>query len=131
VYALTKSGAQVTVLNRTVDKAKALATKFGAEFGELSPRVDTGRYKVIINTTPLGMPENLDTAPLLQNQLTNHQIIFETIYSPRETRLLKFAREVGCQVIEGPEMFLEQGAAQFKIHTGADAPREIMLSALG
>jgi shikimate dehydrogenase len=131
VYALTKSGAHVTVLNRTVDKAKALAAKFGADFGELSPQIDTGRYKVIINTTPLGMHESRDAAPLLSNQLADHQIVFETIYSPRETRLLKFAREVGCQVIEGQEMFLEQGAAQFKIHTGADAPREIMRSALG
>jgi shikimate 5-dehydrogenase len=77
------------------------------------------------------MPDNLDATPLLPIQLASHQIIFETIYSPRETRLLKFAREVGCQVIEGQEMFLEQGAAQFKIHTGADAPREIMLLALG
>ena len=131
VYALTKLGARVTVLNRTADKAKALATKFGADFGELSPQVDTTRYKVIINTTPLGMPDDLEASPLLPSQLGSHQIIFETIYSPRETRLLRLARQSGCQVVEGLEMFLEQGAAQFKIHTGTDAPREIMFSTLG
>ncbi|MFO0003574.1 MAG: shikimate dehydrogenase family protein, partial [bacterium] len=79
---------------------------------------------------PLGMPDNLDASPLLPSQLASHQIIFETIYSPRETRFLKLARQAGCQVVEGLEMFLEQGAAQFKIYTGTDAPREIMFGSL-
>lgn len=130
VYALTRAGSKVTVLNRTTDKAKLLADKFGASFKPLKHDSIFESYQVIINTTPLGMGELQDQTPLLRHQLTSDQVVFETIYAPRETLLLKAALAAGCQVIRGYEMFLEQGMAQFKLHTGIDAPKETMLKSI-
>ena len=130
LYACTMQGAAVTVFNRTLEKARALAHPLGAQAAPLSNETDVGEYEVIINTTPVGMAHNTDHSPIDTSQLSKQHTVFETIYTPRHTRLAQDARERGCEVILGIEMFVEQGAAQFELHTGVTAPKDVMRSAL-
>jgi 3-dehydroquinate dehydratase/shikimate dehydrogenase len=68
-------------------------------------------------------------ACLFENRLPGH-IVFDMVYNPSETVLLKRARSQGCTVVEGLEMFLEQAAEQFEIWTGESAPRSVMRQAI-
>jgi shikimate dehydrogenase len=130
LYACILQGASVTVFNRTLEKAQALAHPVGAHAAPLSNDADVGEYEVIINTTPVGMAHSADQSPIDTDQLSKQHTVFETIYSPRHTTLAQDARERGCEVILGVEMFVEQGAAQFELHTGVTAPKNVMIAAL-
>ena len=57
-------------------------------------------------------------------------VVFDTIYHPENTMLIKLARERGCQTVTGVDMFLRQAAVQFKLYTGQDAPIDVMVVAL-
>lgn len=129
-YACSQSGAIVTVLNRTADKAAKLAERYNGSWKQLTPDLDTSLFDVIINATSVGMGALSNRSPLLSSQLSSHQIIFETIYAPRETVLVQYARSANCTVITGDEMFVEQGAAQFELHTGRTAPLAVMQGSL-
>ena len=82
-------------------------------------------FDVILHATPLGQAPDKEGCFFQPDQL-NAPLIFETIYNPLETRLVKMARRRGLQVILGLEMFLEQAAAQFKLWTGRPAPLAVM-----
>jgi shikimate dehydrogenase len=125
-YACTNAGAHITIFNRTVAKAQQLAASYNSSFGELTNNLDIKSFDVLINTTALGMGALEGQAPIHAYQLASHQLVFETIYAPRETPLVRQALSVGCAVICGHEMFLEQGAAQFELHTKHKAPRSVM-----
>jgi len=126
VYACSQSGATVTVLNRTANRAAQLAETYKASWAQLTPEVDLGSFDIIINATPVGMGSLSGCSPLSRGQISSRQIIFETIYAPRETALVQHARAANCTVITGIEMFVQQGAAQFELHTGHPAPYEVM-----
>lgn len=130
VYACAQSGANVTIFNRTSSKAQLLANRHTAHWEELTASPDMSRFDVIINTTSVGMGDLKGRSPIPGAVFKEHQIIFETIYSPRETQLVKDGLLQGCSIITGEEMFLEQGAAQFELHTGRQAPRLAMKSLL-
>ena len=89
---------------------------------------------MIINATPLGMEGSRPQSPLDESDLRT-RYLFEMVYNPAETRLVKMARAKGIQIIPGTEMFVHQGARQFEIWTGKPAPVEDMhravLHALG
>lgn len=129
-YACCNAGALVTALNRTGDKAMRLAKSHQCSWDLLAPSTDLRGYDVVINTTSVGMEQQRDQSPLSASQICKHHLVFETIYAPKETLLLQYAQAAGCAVIRGEEMFLEQGAAQFELHTGQAAPREAMQRAL-
>src|SRR6267143_2092235 len=82
-------------------------------------------FDVIINATPVGMGNTRETP--LQDKEINARYVFDMVYDPAETRLLKLARERGAQVIPGIEMFVQQAARQFEIWTGKPAPGDEML----
>lgn len=81
---------------------------------------------VLLHCTPIGMhPEegvSLVPAALWHARLA----VFDAVYNPRRTRLLREAAAAGCRVIEGLEMFLGQAYVQFELWTGKPAPREVM-----
>ena len=135
LYACTSEGASVTIFNRSVEKASAIAEKFGCAVRSLDAATDLSTFDIIINTTSVGMSPNLDQSPISESAIRKHHIIFETIYAPNVTTLLKVSQIVGAQTITGLEMFLEQGVAQFQLHTGVKAPRnemeKILRNALG
>ena len=84
------------------------------------------RSQVLIHCTPLGMHPKVDGTCVPKNLLGSHLTVMDIVYNPRETRLLREAREVGCTTIPGLEMFLHQAAAQFELWTGQSAPTEVM-----
>ena len=79
----------------------------------------------IINATPVGMGNSRESP--LQDKEINARYVFDMVYDPAETRLMKLARERGAQVIPGIEMFVHQAARQFEIWTGKPAPWDEML----
>lgn len=120
VAAFAEYGSAVTVYNRTLDKATALAEQFGAEALPMDA-LGGQRHDVLINCTPLGMFPQTDATPLpkeKQDILAPGVVVFDTIYNPLETVLLRDAKAAGCVTIPGTEMFVRQGAAQFGLWTG-------------
>jgi len=124
VFGLKERGCEVYILNRTAGPAKKLARQARARTVK---RADLKKlsFEVIINATPVGMG-NTRESPLQEHEI-NARYVFDMIYDPAETRLLKLARERGAQVIPGIEMFVQQAARQFEIWTGKPAPGDEML----
>jgi 3-dehydroquinate dehydratase/shikimate dehydrogenase len=124
VFGLKERGCEVYILNRTAGPAKKLARQARAR---TLKRADLKKlsFDVIINATPVGMGNTRET-PLQEHEI-NARYVFDMIYDPAETRLLKLARERGAQVIPGIEMFVQQAARQFEIWTGKPAPGDEML----
>jgi 3-dehydroquinate dehydratase/shikimate dehydrogenase len=124
VFGLKERGCEVYILNRTAGPAKKLARQARAR---TLKRADLKKlaFDVIINATPVGMGNTRET-PLQENEI-NARYVFDMVYDPAETRLLKLARERGAQIIPGIEMFVHQAARQFEIWTGKPAPGDEML----
>jgi len=127
VFGLKERGAEVFILNRTTETAQKLARQAKARTVK---RVDMKKlsFDVIINATPVGM-KSAKESPLHEAEI-NAKIVFEMIYDPTETQLMRYARARGAQVIPGIEMFVQQAARQFEIWTGKPAPWDDMLRAV-
>lgn len=128
-YGLVEAGAEVIILNRTQSKAEQLAAEFGCQAGSLEEMAHLAA-DLLINGTSIGMAPQVEDIPIPPACLTSGMIVFDTIYNPARTRLLKEAKLRGCRTISGLEMFLHQAAAQFTLWTESEAPIEIMRSAL-
>ncbi|HEX5744170.1 MAG TPA: shikimate dehydrogenase, partial [Candidatus Saccharimonadales bacterium] len=129
-YGLVEKGAKVTVYNRTVEKARALAEEFGADSAGLDEVAAVKQADIIVNATSAGMSPNDGATPLPEEYISGGQIVFDSIYVPYETRLLKEAAARGARVIHGTEMLLAQAVEQFRLYTGYDAPEDVMRRAL-
>ncbi len=118
-FGLKNKGAEVFITNRTPEKGQSLARQVKAKYVK---RADVAKmsFDVIINATPLGMGSNR-LSPLEEKEL-NTKFVFDLVYVPAETKLVKMARAKNIQVIPGLEMFVQQGARQFEIWTGKPAP---------
>jgi len=124
VFGLKERGCEVYILNRSAAPAKKLAHQARAR---MVKRQDLKKlaFDVIINATPVGMGNTRETP--LQDKEINARYVFDMVYDPPETRLLKLAKERGAQIIPGIEMFVHQAARQFEIWTGKPAPWDEML----
>jgi len=124
VFGLRERGAEVYILNRSIGPAQKLARRARARSIK---RADLKKlaFDVIINATPVGMG-NTRESPLNENEIQT-RYVFDMIYDPPETRLMKLARARGAEVIPGIEMFVHQAARQFEIWTGKPAPWDEML----
>jgi 3-dehydroquinate dehydratase/shikimate dehydrogenase len=125
VFGLVEQGAEVTIVNRTHEKAVALARRAKAHVLKQAA-LAKNRFDAIINTTPCGMTGIKQPLPIKENEL-NASLVFDLVYTPIETPLLNLARSRGITVISGLEMFVQQGARQFEIWTGKPAPEGEML----
>ena len=125
-YGLVSKGAKVTVINRTQSKVEALVRDFSVSSQTLSEEMDLNNFDIIINTTSVGMGDLVDRSLLRSDQINCTQIVFESIYSPIETQLIKNAKQAGASVIYGIEMLLHQAFAQFKLYTGLTAPKQLL-----
>jgi 3-dehydroquinate dehydratase/shikimate dehydrogenase len=124
VFGLKERGCEVFILNRSSAPAQKLARQAKARSVK-RPNLKKLSFDVIINATPVGMA-NMRESPLNENEI-NARYVFDMIYDPAETRLMKMAKERGAQVIPGIEMFVQQAARQFEIWTGKPAPWDDML----
>jgi len=125
VFGLVEQGSDVTIVNRTHEKAVALARKAKAHVLKQNVLAKQ-KFDAIINTTPCGMTGIKQQLPIKESEL-NASLVFDMVYAPLETPLLKLAKARGLAVISGLEMFVQQGARQFEIWTGKPAPENEML----
>lgn len=130
IYGLVQNGATVTIFNRTLETAMQLAEEFSCHCKSLDEKDVIKDMDIIFNTTSVGLYPRIDETPLSKEILQKHHIVFDAVYSPYETRLLREAKENGATTISGIEMLLHQGVAQFELFTGEKAPVEDMRNAL-
>lgn len=130
-YGLKKEGASVYVFNRTLEHAKTLVQTFQLE--KAYNLTESGRIAscdIIINTTSLGMEPNIDSYPIEEGILRSSHIVYDIVYTPKETKLLRMARQIGATVVYGDKMVFYGALPQFELFTGQKAPASIMERAL-
>lgn len=118
---LRRAGAEVTIHNRTLEKAQQLGERLGCAWGALNDIVDLTSFHVIVNATSAGM-QNPPKSPLLEKQMGQGVVVCELSYHPLETPLVRIARGKGARVVLGTEVLLHQAARQFELFTGLEAP---------
>ena len=124
-----RAGAALTITNRTKSRGQELATHLGCQFVAWENR-GAAYVDVLVNCTPIGMYPNMNDTPFQDNWLREGTVVFDTIYNPEQTLLIKQAKERGCHCVSGLEMFVAQAAAQYHCFTRQAAPIEVMREAL-
>lgn len=134
VHALKTRNVDVVIASRTLERSEELAEKFNCKSVEWSNRYNV-KTDVLFNCTPLGMHPHVDETPYDGRYLRRNTIVFDTVYNPEQTLLIKQARDVEASVVTGVDMFVRQAALQFKYFTETDAPtdamREVIRKAIG
>ncbi len=125
IFGLRDKGAEVYILNRTQETAQKLARQAGAKAIKREQLLKSD-FDVVLNATPIGMEGGRPVSPLTAEELRT-KLVFDLVYRPLETPLLRLARQQNISVITGVEMFVQQGARQFEIWTGKPAPEDEML----
>jgi 3-dehydroquinate dehydratase / shikimate dehydrogenase len=125
VFGLLRRGAQVVVADGQPRQAALLAKNFNCR------SVDwVGRHSIpadlVFNCTPVGMHPNVDETPFDKHHLRPSMIVFDAVYNPENTLLIKEARNRNCTVITGVEMFVRQACLQFERFAGVEGPAEVM-----
>jgi shikimate dehydrogenase len=126
-WALVRAGADVTIWNRTVGRARALAETVGARAVEVPEPAE-----ILVNCTSVGLddPEaTFKALPIEADELGAGSLVVDMVYRAGGTRLLEAARTRGAHVVDGLEILVAQGAASFERWTGMEAPREAMRAA--
>lgn len=116
-YFLQKQRAKMFCTNRTLSHAQKLMKEFGGK-AISQEKIDPQAINVIINTTPLGMYPHLEILPLPSTFIQNHHTVFDLIYNPPETRLLRLAKKRGAKIISGMIMFEAQAREQIRLWSG-------------
>jgi 3-dehydroquinate dehydratase/shikimate dehydrogenase len=125
-FALSDAGAKLAITGRNPDRVRALAKICSAE-PLLRDQLNGRKFDVVVHATPLGMFPKVDEC--FFDGAIPGEVVFDMVYNPMETVLVKHAREQGKAVIPGVEMFVEQAVRQFELWTGETAPRQAMLKA--
>lgn len=125
VCSILKAGGNPVVINRTAERARTLADRFGCRWGLLS-EINGLQADCLINATPLGMFPDTSRTPLEEKFLIHFPQVMDMIYNPAKTRLLREAERAGCSVRSGIGMFVQQGAEQIRLWTGKEPPSERM-----
>lgn len=128
-WGLKHRGAEVTISSRTQERAVQMAHELGTRVVPWE-----GRYEVnpqlLVNGTPVGMHPEVDSCPYEASAINHLMVVFDTVYNPENTLLIKHARHAGAKVITGVDMFVRQAAYQFKLFTGREAPASLMRDAV-
>lgn len=128
-FGLMEVGAEVVLCSRTESRGRALASDLGCDWYSLD-RVDELKGEILIHATSVGMTPDIDATLVSQSSLGGYQVVMDIVYAPLKTRLLAEAEAAGCHVVNGLEMLLYQGVAQFELWTGKPAPVDVMRKAL-
>jgi shikimate dehydrogenase len=130
---LRREGAHVHVSGRNELAGKRLAADLNVSFGSISApstRSALERADLLVNATPLGGGATATESPLPDDApLPSQGAVFDLVYRPRMTRLLKRARDEGCLTIDGLHLLVEQAALSLQIWTGQQGPRQVMRAA--
>lgn len=128
-FGLLETGARVALCSRTEQRGRQLAGELGCDWHPLADIANlTG--DILVNATSVGMAPNHDATLVPGTALEKYGVVMDIVYSPLTTRLLSEAAEAGCITVNGLEMLLYQGVAQFELWTGREAPVEVMRAVL-
>jgi 3-dehydroquinate dehydratase/shikimate dehydrogenase len=124
-YGLVHRGAKVVLTDGVPEKAHKLAERLQCHATDWSRRHAVSA-DVLVNCTPVGMHPNVDETPFDKHCLRPGTVVFDAVYNPENTLLVKDARARNCRVVTGVDMFVRQACLQFKHFTGHDGPAELM-----
>lgn len=139
IQSAAEGAKKIIISNRTLKKATMIKEQIekyfpsteievvGTGYKELQVTVD--KIDIVVNATSLGLKAE-DPSPIPKELLHEGLFICDLIYNPPETALIKYAKESGCQCMNGIGMLLHQGVASFKLWTGVDPPIEVMRQSL-
>jgi shikimate dehydrogenase len=140
-YHLSAKVRRITILNRTLVRAEELAAHLSS-IPECNASVEPSylhrselekalkEADILINTTPVGMTPNVEGTPVDGSLIKPGTLVFDTVYNPLRTRLLREAEEAGARILSGLGMLVYQGAAAFRLWTGVEPPLELMYDAV-
>jgi shikimate 5-dehydrogenase len=117
VAGLTSCGCRVTIYSIEPTQAAPLGRTFDCAVASWEQRQDGGS-PILVNCTSVGMAPDLDASPMSAEGLDRYETVFDIVYNPLETKLLREAKAAGCRTIRGVEMFINQAAAQYRLWTG-------------
>jgi len=136
IYALLNDGWQVTLSARRIEQAQQLALSFSSHdllimnYENFILHAKRSSFILLVNTTPVGMTPNNNQSPLPENlSLPSNTFIYDLVYNPKETKLVKDARAQRLTATTGLGMLIEQAALAFELWTGHTPPREILQTA--
>lgn len=127
VAALASRGARVVVYGRQIERAGALAALAGGEGRVGLP--PAGTWDLLVNATPVGTAPDVGRTLMAGGDLRGGRLVYDLVYNPQRTALLRDAEAAGCRVVGGLDMLVAQAAAQFQWWTGLDAPLQVMRDA--
>lgn len=130
-FALADAGGHVVIANRTSEAAAALAKAVGGSYQTLDKLEQEMRdAQIVINATSVGMMPNVNASLLEKALLSPGLVVMDIISHPKETTLLRDAKERGCQIVYGERMLFWQGVLKFHLYTGVEPPLEVMEKAI-
>lgn len=137
-YCLAPLASEVVILNRTAAKALALAEELrgkgwnvrGGGLGREVLEAELRDADLLVNATSVGMYPNVDESPVPRDVLKSSLTVFDAVYNPIETKLLRDAKSVGAKTVDGVGMLVNQGAIAFKLWTGVEPPKDVMRGAV-
>jgi 3-dehydroquinate dehydratase/shikimate dehydrogenase len=124
-HALHREGALVTIVNRTHERGLKLAEEVGCRALDWGARHSV-MSDMVVNCTSVGMHPQVDESPLHPSFLKPGLVVFDTVYTPETTLLVKEARNRNCHVVTGVDIFVRQAAVQFHLFTGQEPPIDLM-----
>jgi 3-dehydroquinate dehydratase/shikimate dehydrogenase len=124
-FALKERGAEVTLTDVDEARAEALAKDVGVDRCAIA-NVAKQTCDALLNCTPIGMHPKVDATPVPREMLRPGMLVYDAVYNPLETRLVREAREAGCRTVAGIDHFVRQAVEQFELWTGRPAPVETM-----
>ncbi len=134
-FQLAKDGASVIIANRTFERAEALASEVrkvgsvsASGFEDLKARIR--ECDILINSTSVGMSPGTSETIVTSDMMHKDLVVFDIVYNPMNTRLLREAKKAGAKAIDGVMMLVYQGAEAFKIWTGQSPPVDVMEKAV-
>ncbi|GAB4816977.1 hypothetical protein N2152v2_004023 [Parachlorella kessleri] len=131
--AATRGAGVVVIANRSRERAEQLAAELSDQLGVTAEacsldEVASGQVfgDILVNTTSVGMHPKEEESPVPARSLSSYQLVFDAVYTPLQTQLLRDAQAAGCRVVTGDLMFVGQAADQFKLFTGMEPPVALM-----
>ncbi|MCX6641898.1 MAG: shikimate dehydrogenase [Candidatus Bathyarchaeota archaeon] len=136
-YQLSRSAKQLTIFNRNSDNAEKLASRLQQGTSTKVSTVNLSQLKraiesadILINATPIGMVPYIDESPIESSILHPNLLVFDLVYNPERTRLIREAEIIGSRSLSGVKMLVYQGSEAFRLWTGVESPEALMMTTI-